>query len=90
MLHTIAGEDFHPSVIHADRDAHDERPLGQLQPLPKVGIQMHGFGGLIELRDGEPEGVGVEFLHGPHQDRVEEVSEVIDMTGHWMTNTSAK
>jgi len=41
MLHPIASEDFDRVVIHPDRDAHDQRPFRQLEPLAEILIQVH-------------------------------------------------
>ncbi len=64
MLHSISGKHLHPTVVHPDRDADDKRSLREFEPLSQIGIQMHGLGSLIKLRDGQSECGGIEFSQG--------------------------
>ena len=32
---------------------------------PEIGIELHHFSRLVELRHGELEGVGIQLVHGP-------------------------
>lgn len=59
VLDAITGEDLDSAIIHPYGHTHDQRPLRQFEPLAQVGIQVHRFGRLIELGDGQAERVGI-------------------------------
>src|SRR2546428_584315 len=61
VLHAIADKHLDAAIIHADRDRHDQRPLGNLEPLAQVVIQAEALGGLFKLRHGQPKRRGVQF-----------------------------
>src|SRR5207244_3901547 len=61
VLHAIAGKYLDAAVIHPDRDRHDQRPLGDLEPLAQVVIQTEALSGLFKLRHGQPKRRGIEF-----------------------------
>jgi hypothetical protein len=41
MLNTIAGENFDFVIVHADRNADDDRALRALHPLKNIRVTVH-------------------------------------------------
>src|SRR5207244_1940972 len=58
VLDAEAEEAFGPAVVHADRDADDERPLGHAQPLQHAGVEVDMLGHGRELAEGHLKGWG--------------------------------
>ena len=61
VLHAIADKHLDAAVIHPDRDRHDQRPLGDLEPFAQVAIQAETLRGLFKLRHGQLKRWGIQF-----------------------------
>src|SRR6185312_12092338 len=55
VLHAVADEGVQIAVVHADRDADDERPLGNGEAFEDAGIEVDGPGYRLQLLRGHSE-----------------------------------
>ena len=59
VLDAVADEDFGTAIVHAHGNADDHGPLGLAEANADIGVEVDGFGDLVELPQGHLEGRGV-------------------------------